>query len=139
MPITMGSSDQLGSSTLTEDGASALTGGLALTQLIGTCRIGRNTQTDTSLGPEDSWAEIASDVPCRLFDARTARETVQDAQLRSMLMFKLQVMLGTDILPADQVEKDGLIYEVIDTDAGTDNAIYLTAFLVRIRTSALDW
>lgn len=59
--------------------------------------------------------------------------------IRTVTLFNLQLTLGTDIGPADQVEKDGLLYEVQDTDEGTDYAVYLTAFLTRVRDTEIVW
>jgi hypothetical protein len=104
-------------------------------QLIGSCRIGRNTPTNG----DDAWAQISADNQCRLFKARSTKQMVIGGAIRTVTLFNLQLTLGTDIGPADQVEKDGLLYEVQDTDEGTDYAVYLTAFLTRVRDTEIVW
>jgi hypothetical protein len=113
--------------------------GAGLVQLIGTCRIGRNTPVDGDTGPVDSWAQVASSVACRLFGARLSPEVMVGEERQSITVFRMQLPLGQDCQPADQIEKDGALFEVIDTDAGTDYAVYLTAFLTRVRSIAIAW
>ncbi len=130
MPITIGSSSQLGSATYNGEGATAL---LVSSALDDTCDIVSKESTDDGQGTASAvWATVDTDVPCSLEKPSRQVERVQGGVLQSQETFLLRVPLGTDLQPSYAVVKDGQLYQVIDTDAGLTSALCIAAQVVRV-------
>lgn len=71
-------------------------------------------------------------VPCRLVKAKLQHEVVQAGVLVAVATWTLSLPLGTDLRPADQVNKDTMLYQIVDTNLGETNAPLLSAVVIRV-------
>jgi hypothetical protein len=107
-------------------------GGLLAALLPDLCDIDRDTLADDGQGTDAKTpVSVAMGVHCSLVKARLQKDAVLGGALLALTTWTLQVPLGTDLKPSDRVIKDGLTYNVIDTDKGLTNPIFLTATVER--------
>lgn len=102
--------------------------------------IERVTQvSDGAGGFAEGWNQLAVDVPCRLMAVvGQNREVVEAAELQAVSRWTCYFLVGTDLMPQDRVTIDDQLFQVVDTDVGLTEAVYLTAQLVRVR-GEMSW
>jgi hypothetical protein len=87
--------------------------------------------SDGALGQTTTWEE--AEFACLMDETLSGTETEEAGSLGSVRFFRMAFARGTDILPADRLVKDGLPYEVIETNAGQTTAALLSVEIVRLR------
>lgn len=137
MPYLVANPTQLGSISGVAGGSAA---SIAAATLTDTCRIGKKTKVRDGMGGRtEAWQEVASDVPCRLYQETNPKEGQQGGALSAIGNWRLDVPIDTELGIDYQVDKDGLLYEVTDTNKGQTNAQLLTAYLMRLRAEKIEW
>lgn len=71
-------------------------------------------------GDTDAFAEIATDVRCRMYSTR-GTEVLDASGTRRLVTTLVDFPLGTDITPADRIVIDGRTWELISVDVIADH------------------
>lgn len=93
--------------------------------MVDRAAISRYTEVSTSDGVEQTWATVASDVPCSVWPSGvSAGEAVgAAATLRALSTWTVRLPAGTDVTVRDRlVVSDGRTFEIQRVDARTYEA-----------------
>jgi hypothetical protein len=112
MPLTQGSDTQLGSSTLDSGGATALSGGSALTDL---CDILKNTGPADGIGGfGDNWVAVATDVPCSVAVKTPSVDRTEGEKITAVGVYEFMLPSDTVITPANRLRFQGYVFVLQD-------------------------
>ena len=111
MPITPGSSSQLGSSTLSATGGTALSGTAALTD---TCNVLQNQGAADGIGGFlDNWVVIGT-YPCSVEALTPSTERVEAERITAIGIYKFYLPATAVIDPGNRIRFSGHDFEVQD-------------------------
>lgn len=88
--------------------------------------------SDGAGGNSETWSTHAT-VACAIDKVATWKEVAQSGRMQAVTVWKARFPLGTDLLPADRVTANTQEFEVLDTDLGVSNGLFLDAELTRLR------
>lgn len=105
--------------------------------LISSATITRETADgfDDYGNPQVEWAEVAEDIPCRVFE-QPGKELTDD-RASIVRQATLYVQAGTDVTAQDRVEVDGVTWEVSGPPVPAVGAAALHHLEVPLRQVAL--
>lgn len=130
MPITPGLDTMLGSATPATGGATVL---LALTALTDTATLSRKTRAADGIGTQQATWGSNGTAACALQKTTTYEERLIGGKLQGVTLWMCHFALDADLLPPDKVTINGQQYQVLETDQGMTNPLFLTARLMRLR------
>lgn len=93
--------------------------------LVGRCSVSRYTETSTSDGMTQTWAMLATDVPCEIWPTgiSSAEGMGAGGGLRALSAWTVALPYGQDVTVRDRiVASDGRVFEVQRADVRTYEA-----------------